>query len=644
MVPRGGWRLPWHVLAWVLLVAFAWGGLGYHYACLRDETIHHHTFDFALYTRMAWGLVRGDGWDPIAGGSFLGGHMPWVLYPLGALGEVLGTKRTLLAAQALAVALAAWPLALIAYRRAGVAGAFVALATWLLNPNLFHVVTYEFHPGTLAVWPMSHALDALDASTTGPPHAPELRRTVQRAVAFVVACIAVVACRASLALVTAFVGVLAMKESGALRRAGVGVVLGSIAYLALSWFVLRPAFAGSAPSSLDAHFGAWGGSPFGAVRVLVQDPARVVEHFATPARLGYLPRVLLPLALFPLLSPRWLVVAAPTVALNLLSEFPTSTELYSHYLTPAVPALVVAAIDGAAWLSRHTGAWAPSVRRGAWAALALAGLGGSVLVGGAPWSFDFAAADFAPDGLTAERRRIVAHIPPDASVQAPDVLLAQLARRRIVHRAPPPERGTLFVVLDLSHRLRYAHEESLLRTVEEPLVRTWLARDDHHVIHAEPTLLLLRRGTVAHETRLGAYRAPQGAPDAAAREPEAGDDHAGGERTGDDPVRLSDCLSLVAARLADAALELELLAHAACAPDLAVRFGTAPRPSRVELLFDGFFSPAHLRAGDRVRSRHALSRRESSAILRKGLRLGLLRASGAPPHPEDPVSVAVPLR
>lgn len=612
-------RLPPRLRLAVALAAGAWFALALHFAFARLHTVHHRTFDLALYARMAWGLVRGDGSDPIVGGSFLGAHVAWVLYPLGLLGELFGTVRVLLVAQAFALAVAAWPLARLGHRRAGFIGAMAATFAWLLYPNLFHVATYEFHPGTLAVWPLCAALDAFD-------------RRQPRALAW--CCAAMVACRASLALVTVFVGVAAVARPGALRRAGAGIVLASIAYLALSWLVLRPAFAGGAATSLDAHFGAWGGSPFGVIGTLLHDPARVVAHFSTPARLAYLPALLGPLALLPLLAPSWLVVALPTLGVNLLSEFPTATAMYSHYLTPAVPALVVAAVDGAAWLARRVPSTAPApARHGVWTALGLCALGGSVVAGGAPWSRDFPGDDFTRDAHTVERERILAGIPAGASVQAPDALLPHLALRRRVYRAPPPERGTDHVVLDVSHRQRYAHSEDLLRTVEEPGVRAWLARDDHHVVRAEPTLVLLARGRVTHDARVGPYLVPPAhrapVPDAPAADANT--------------VRLAACLSVTHAHLADRVLAIDFLAHAACPADLALRLGAGARPRRVELLFDGVLSPAHLRAGDRVRSRHALSAGEHRAITRRGLRLGLLRSSGPPPDPSDPVSVKVPL-
>ena len=86
-------------------------------ALARFASVHNRTFDLALYARLAWGLVHGQAWDPIVGGSFLGGHLPFVLLPLGAARRALGTVPVLLVAQSVALALAAWPLSLIGARR-----------------------------------------------------------------------------------------------------------------------------------------------------------------------------------------------------------------------------------------------------------------------------------------------------------------------------------------------------------------------------------------------------------------------------------------------------------------------------------------------------------------------------------------------
>ncbi len=574
----------------------------------RYNTVHNRTFDLALYARQAWGLVHGEFWDPIVDTHFLGTHVALILWPLGLLGGLFGTVPVLIVTQALALAFAALPLARIGARRFGDRGALVAAAAWLAYPNLGHVASYEFHPGSLAMLPFAFALEALDRD---------------RPRVFALSVFGILLCRADFALLGAVLGVAALLWRKPRPRAWTdsgGLVLGaSLAYLALQFLVLRRLYPAGA-SSYDLHFPKWGGSPFGVVRALFDDPALVRDHFFEPAKLLYLPKVLGPLALLSLASPRWLVFALPYLAINSISSFPTTVHLYSHYLTPAVPALVVAAIDG--WARLYARWPRRRVQFGAMIALLSCLALFSVQYGGAPWSRDFDAAAFVPDAYTHEAKRTLAAIPPLASVQAPDPLLPHLAERSELFRAPPPDRNTKFVVLDVTHRRRYAKREDLLRTIEEPATRTWLARRDYGLTHAEPSLFTLQRG---HDPRSGIAQRylPR----------EKGKQHG---------IPLTRCLTLLSAWLDPQGLELELLAQAPCPNDLALRIGAETRPLRVDLLFDGLLSPAQLRDEYAV-SWHSLTPSERARILERGLRIGALRSSGLPPEAGDPVSFLVPL-
>lgn len=616
-----------------------WSQLG----LARLATVHHHTFDLAEYTRLAWGLAHGAAWDSIVGGNVLGGHMPFVLLPLAAIGALwsalwgdgLGTAKVLICAQAAAMAFSGYPLFRIARRWLDGGAAVLVLLAYLAYPTLGHVATYEMHPGSLALLPLAFALDALDAR--------DARRLW-------IASLCVLSCRASFGLEVMCLGALALRDTRTLRRTGIAIAAGAFSYLALSMFVLRPLFgAHGGPESLDLHFGPWGGSPFGFALALVTRPLEVLAHLGTPERLRYIPMVLAPFAFVPLLAPRTLLVALPAIALNLASVFPTTTRIDSHYLTSAVPALCVSAIyglhrlgsEGPRILRATASLAAPGARTArvrlrplAFAVLAVSALANAI-AGGMPWSLDFVASDFAPDARTHAARRILALSPAGASVQAPDPLLPHLAERERVHRAPPPDRDTRYVVLDLSHRERYAEREDLLRTREEPLARNWLARANTAVLGYAPPYVLLGRD---HNPRAGftsryfvarqrAHAAPTDVP-------------------------LASCLALRSALIEAQsepsshpfALVLTLRVDQPCPADLALRIGLpAGRTarSRVDLPCDGLLSPVHWRAGDLIRSRHPLSDRELADIDRYGLWLGALRSSGAPPEHSDPVVVNV---
>jgi hypothetical protein len=347
---------------------------------------------------------------------------------------------------------------------------------------------------------------------------------------------------------------------------------------------------------------------------MISDPSAVVSHLAAPQRLGYLPRLLAPLAFLPLLSWRWLIPAVPIVGINLMSEWPTTTSLDSHYQTTLLPFLVAAGIDGASRLSKQVPPRA--VAAGLVTCLAIA----HAVAGGTPLAADFDRGSFTADDRSGAARATVQRIPDGESVQAPYALMAHLVERELISSAPPPDKNYAWVVLDAWHRDRFRHREDLLRTHEEPNVRNWLAREDYGLVGVEPPYLILSRG--ADPRGLAEARGIFG----------DGDDDATGER-------LAECLWLTGAARDGDVLTLSLRASGPCGADLALRIGTGPRPARVDLLFDGFLSPAHLRAGDCVRSTHTLDPEEIEAFDAGELRVGLLRSSGARPAHEDPVAV-----
>ncbi len=576
------------------LLALAQCALLFVLSWARFSTVHQRTFDLALYARNAWGLVRGDLWSPVLDTHVFGTHLAPVLVPLGALGLVFGTVPVLLFVQTLAVALCVWPLARIGARRLGQRGVWLGAIAWLLYPNLGHVATYEFHPGTLAVLPLCWAFDALD-------------RASFKHLCWCAA--GILFCREDYALTTAMLGI---AHFGLYRdRKAVWLISSSLLYLAVG--VAFSVIYAPVHSSASQHFGPWGGTPLGVLRVLFEEPSRVLAHFRAPKRLWYLAQVLAPLSFFSLRAPWFLLVAAPTLALNLLSVFPTAQAQDSHYLTIAVPAIVAAGVVGLAATRARFVQFAAAIALGI-AHFALAGL---------PWSRDFERSAFKADAQTQAAQQILSRIPAGASVQAPDALLPHLAERKVLRRKPPPEADTPYLVLDLSHRERFLHSENLLRTVQEPLARAWLSRPDQQLlVYALPYALFERTGNARASSRLARYFVKQ----------------VDGQAT---ELKLAACLSLAGVALRERALTLTFRAHAACAPDLALRIGASRRPARVDLLFDGALSPALLVAGDLLRSQHELDEGTQLAIARNGLWLGLLRESGAPPEASDPIALKI---
>lgn len=566
-----------------------------------------------MYARMAWGYAHFNLWDPFVSAWFWGVHLSPIMLPLGLLGALFDVVPVLLTAQALAVSLCAWPLAKMASQRFGAWGGPVAALIWLLHPNLGHVATDEFHPGTLAVLPLCWAAYALD------------RRDAQLLKWSV---IGILACREDLALVTALMGIVAIAtHEPSLRAIGSKIAIISVAYFGVFSLILLPLF-GPHKGSLTLHFGQWGDSLLEVAWYLLRHPADLWAHLSVGHRALYLPLLSLTVgAIFPWLRPHWLLLATPILAINLLSDFPGVTRLDSHYLTPALPFIVVAAIDGAHRVGQYfDGSVNSWVRRGAGLIVVLGcTLGAHAVNGGMPWSLDYSARDFREDSRAIHAEQALALVPAGVSVQAPDALLSHLAERDRVHRGPPPDMTTKFVILDIAYRQQYAPDGTVLRTAQDPNTRAWLARPRHALLLANPDFAVLERGK---DPRRGPFAAKY---IVRRRAPKSG-------------TMLTQCLYAADATLKARTLKLRLWAQSACASDLALRIGHQYKPPRIELPFDGLLSPAHLREGDALISTHLLTHHEAQLIRRHGLRVGAIRSSGARPEPSDPDAIDVPVR
>jgi uncharacterized membrane protein len=388
----------------VLAALFTFIGLSRHAAW------HAHTLDMAYYARLVWGLGHGDPSQPVIDAPHaLGLHFEPILLPLAALSR-LGLPATplLLCVQALAGAAAIFPAHALARRHLPAHALPVALCVFLV-PAFGRNLDFDFHPNTLAVWPLLAFVNALDAGRLRPA-------ALWLGLALT--------CREDIGLQGAAAALL---FPGLGLRARLGFAAGGLLWFGAYAGVLQPAFAHGHPrSSLAQHFGMLG-VPVGAglpalLAGLAAQPVALLQHLATFDRVLYVPVLLATTALLPLRAPRLLGGALPIVGVNLLSGFEGVRDLDSHYLTAAAPFLYAAAVVGAGALPD-----APRAARHLRWVFALA-----FLLCVRPWPWTRVRAWF-PDADTTSARAAAAQIPPDAPLVAPSEILAHLAERPRVH-------------------------------------------------------------------------------------------------------------------------------------------------------------------------------------------------------------------
>lgn len=405
---------------WTAFVAFA--GVTGALSLLRYASFHSRSLDMAYYVRIVWGLGHGHFDNPVVGaGHLIGLHLEPVLLPLALVGRVLPIAELLLVVQAVGTAAVIFPAHRLARRHLGPIAAAAAAVTIYLMPTVSRCVDYDFHPSTLAIWPLFAVAEAVDA------------RAWRRAAAWGLFALA---CREDIGLQLACLAVPSLFAPTE-RRAALGFVV-----VGLIWFfgytiLIQPQYL-PAYGSYNAHFARFGGGGVGAVlRQALAHPLELIRYLGSDDRLPYVVLLLAPVAFLPLAAPRLLLGALPIFAMNLLSDFPRVRTIQAHYATAMAPFIVAAAIVGAGRLARFRPV--PLLVACALAAWWLRGL--------SPGSPEWSAQNYTDDAFAQRARAVLARIPPRARLQAPHRILAHLAERRVVV-APSFDAGPLDLVLD----------------------------------------------------------------------------------------------------------------------------------------------------------------------------------------------------
>lgn len=410
-------------------------------ALAKHAAFQTHGFDLGNYDQTVWNTVRGrllvcTNWPPF-GESRLAFHVEPILLLVAPFYLLHDGPETLLVLQAVVVGLGAWPIAQIARRRLGSpwAGPLFA-AVYLLFPALEAGPTFEFHAVTLAATFLAMAF-----------HCVEERRFR----GFVIWGVLASACKEEVSLLVAMMGLyVALRQ----KRWKLGLVTAAVA---AAWFlvavqVILPYFNPTGESAHLGRYGYLGDSVPGILTNVLRSPALLWEAIGEPSRLAYLWRIPFPVGYLALLAPEVLILALPTVAINVLSMFGLMHVLdFVHYSVPVVPFVVIAAIHGSERLMVLAGRLLAKVRRG-FLFFVLAGYLAFVslfyhrVFGHTPLARSFQWPE-----ITAHHRvglEVLGEIPPDAPVSAQMSLNPHVSQRRWVFVFPEFQQAD-YIALDV---------------------------------------------------------------------------------------------------------------------------------------------------------------------------------------------------
>jgi uncharacterized membrane protein len=336
-------RLAWaFVVGALLLDAF----LISQHALVRYQSYHADAFDLGNMDQAIWNTLHGHpfrftnrGLDWQGPPTRLGLHVEPIFLLLAPLYLIHSGPETLLVTQSIALALGGLPLFLLARRHLPalplVGAAFVA--AYYLSPQLLGEALWDFHPVALATPLLLTALWALDARRYG---------------WFVAAAVLAALTKEDVALSLIPLGLLIWLVQSR-PRFGQAVMLLSVAWTALCFFVILPHFSGGAAGGNTYWYRyAWLGSSAGAATSnLATHPWLVLQTVLTsPARLGYLGSIMLLGGGLSIFAPFLWLAALPELAVNLLSSHAEQYSGFFQYNATLIPYLMAAGVYGAAFL------------------------------------------------------------------------------------------------------------------------------------------------------------------------------------------------------------------------------------------------------------------------------------------------------
>lgn len=421
-LPDVGYLLTVAALATAFFVIF------YQFALLRYTRFLANAFDMGIASQATWKLhhLRGT-FNTVDGLSIFADHVKWMLLPLSLLPP---TVPVLLAVQTALLALGVIPVYAMTRPRAGPRLALLLAIVYLLYPSLQYTALYDVHPETFAILPLLCALWALDA---------------RRPVVYWVGVAVALTCREDVAIVVGVLGIVLLLE----RRVRTGVLTVALAgsFLIGDAVIMRVVNSGGLSLLRQRYY--WLTAPPGNLftnltihlpSTLERQPLRIQTAIAL---LGFLLPVLFALAARP--SRCWVWI--PPLAVNLLTQLPGQKSIFFHYGFLTTAMIFFAASDGLGRLRRL-----PALPRHATVSVLSIGSAVGIFVGSpfttagyhGHWSqpkpapFQRTVAKSHPAGYVEEARRVVAMVPPRASVAASGQLVPHLTNRDAAWLFPNP--------------------------------------------------------------------------------------------------------------------------------------------------------------------------------------------------------------
>ncbi len=469
----------------LLIIIAAYTAFFIIYSLQKHAAFQTAGFDLGNWDQRMWGTLHiYPFWftqDPNVINA-LGNHAEFILLLLFPLYGIHSGPETLLVFQPILVALGALPVFWLARERlhSPVAG-LVFAAIYLLYPALESAVAFDFHGLTVAVPFLTYALWAM---------------YTRRYRLFGVMAVLAMSCKEDMPLLVLMMGlyILIIQRQ---PRVGLAAIGGSVAWFAVANFVIVPAFSFSADNIHLDRYSELGSSMSQVILTVITQPWRVIQIVTSGDKLLYWIRFTMPVAFTALLDPLSLILAAPLLLINTLSDYPPAYQLDTyHSSAPLAIYVTFASINGLAWLIGFAGPRLKHVRAGflqgtLLAMVALVTLAYQAQFGHTPIGHNFSWPAVTEHHLKADK--LLAQIPPQAAVAVQNDLAPRLSRRAWIFILPTfvyQGQQADYIVMDMRSRLYpYSSIDAYCAQLD-----SFLASPDYGLTTADDGLLVFKRG------------------------------------------------------------------------------------------------------------------------------------------------------
>ncbi|MFZ5862175.1 MAG: DUF2079 domain-containing protein [Nitrospirota bacterium] len=322
-------------------LSLAYAGAMGSMAWLKVSSLHSYA-DMATHLEVFWRATQGLGFTtPMSesyhhGAHWFAAHLTPIIYLIYPLFQLAPSVTTLLVLQTIALAGAAIPIGLYARDRLGArSGMWIGVA-FLLYPTLQYTNLYEFEYLRFSIPCLAWAF-----------YAAHRRWWVGYSVSVALALLV----REEVGLVIFMLGCYLLFFKRERWIGGLTAVAG-LGYFVLAIGVIIPAFRDGGGLVYASNYASLGGSVSEILTNLFVHPIVVLKSFLSQTKVGNFVMFFLPVQFLAFLSPSILLIALPNFASTFLSDALPNYSFLLYYLSPSVPFIFFAAIEGAVKVKR----------------------------------------------------------------------------------------------------------------------------------------------------------------------------------------------------------------------------------------------------------------------------------------------------